>query len=406
MATSNNAFGKKIKFLRTSRHWTQNDLFDHSGVSQGELSRIENGNFRELNIDTIKSLADAFEVSAEILVRGTTFAQLFGQSDVLAVGRPYEGDPFTCYFASALTNLTDKQLREIEALDQKVHEILANYQSYPILLYRPRLNTSPKFNPEVSARQVYDIDQGRVTTADLIILAALFPSLGAGMELQLALQSCSSIILLVKEGQPLSRMVEGCPARKVIIRYKNLPDLESKLVEVLNELLPVLAEFRFSQLEPNKEKLDLELGERIRLLREQRGMDQATLARMIGVDSACIQSLESKPEQISNPSLRLLRRIARALGAAESYIISGYDVPIHQKIPIFNEHLEALRSLSREINMPADDYTKLWKDHVEQYQYVLSAPGVDRRTDIGDKKYWSKRYEQFKRSKGENRKLF
>jgi hypothetical protein len=66
------------------------------------------------------------------------------------------------------------------------------------------------------------------------------------MELQLALQSCTSIILIKKKDQPLSRMVKGCPAIIRIVEYENLSELDEKLVEAMDDLLPAISELRLA----------------------------------------------------------------------------------------------------------------------------------------------------------------
>jgi transcriptional regulator with XRE-family HTH domain len=402
MSNNDSKFGEKVRYFRTKKGWKQEVLAAEAGLNQSEISKIENGHVKGLKEDTIRKVANALELQPEALARGTTFAALFGQSPILPFGTVDQGPPLISYFASALTGLTNEQETEIKDLDQKVDEICRNYASYPIALYRPRLKTSPKDNPDVPAREVYEIDQERVATADLIILAAIFPSLGAGMELQLALQSCSSVILLKKSGQPLSRMVLGCPARLEIIEYNGLAELENKIVETIDHLLPFFAEFRFSHPQSANVSDELEFGKRMQQLREQRKLSHSDLARIVGVGTACIEALEAKSERITNPSLQMLRRIAKALYTSESYLISGQQ----SLDSTFLEHSEALRNLADEINMPVGDLNQLWNGHFEQYKYELSIPGVENRAEIGDKKYWVKRYEQFKKERAKGKKLF
>jgi hypothetical protein len=98
----------------------------------------------------------------------------------------------------------------------------------------------------------------------------------------------------------------------------------------------------------------------------------------------------------------MLRRIAKALYTSESYLISGQQ----SLDSTFLEHSEALRNLADEINMPVGDLNQLWNGHFEQYKYELSIPGVENRAEIGDKKYWVKRYEQFKKERAKGKKLF
>lgn len=406
MNDGNNTFGEKVRFFRTNRHWTQEQLAEKADLSQAEVSKIEKGHFRGPKEETIKKLARALEIAPEMLVRGTLFAPLFGQSEVLPFGSAYQGPPLTSYFASALTGLTDQELREIEALDQKVDEICRNYTAYPVVLYRPRLYTSPRTNPDVSPSQVYEIDQERVSTADLVILAAIFPSLGAGMELQLAYQSCSSVILLAKQGQPLSRMVVGCPAKKEVIEYNDFTDLGIKMVQAMDRLLPLLAEYRFSHPQSQNEFVDFELGQRIGQSRERRKLSRSDLARIVGVDVACIEALETKPEQVTNPSIKILRRVARALNVSEAFVITGHQVPIQHQNPLFSEHLTTLRAFASEISMPTDDFEELWRNHVELYEYELSLPGAEKRTEIGDQKYWIRKHDDLQKEKTKGKKLF
>ena len=399
--------GDKIRQFRTRRHWKQDVLADKSGVSQPEISKIETGSLTP-SLDLIKRIAQALEIPPEILVAGTAFASLFGQSDALPIGPEDEALPLLAYFASALTGLNDEQRKKIETLDEKVDEICRSYKGHPVVLYRPRTKTDPNANPDVPAREVYEIDQERVATADLLILAAVFPSLGAGMELQLALQACSSVILLVENGQPLSRMVIGCPVKKEIIYYSDLSDLEVRLREALKKLLPDLMEFRAGHQQVQNVVIDYELGRRVRDLRVQRGLSSPELARRVGVDADCIDILESesKPEQISNPSLRLLRRVAQALATSEAYLISGHVPPIHLTNPIFKKHREYLEAFAQEINMPFGEFEELWKDHVEMYQYELSVSGADKRIEIGDRRYWVERHGRYEEKSSKGKGLF
>ena len=228
------------------------------------------------------------------------------------------------------------------------------------------------------------------------------------MELQLALQACSSVILLVENGQPLSRMVIGCPVKKEIIYYSDLSDLEVRLREALKKLLPDLMEFRAGHQQVQNVVIDYELGRRVRDLRVQRGLSSPELARRVGVDADCIDILESesKPEQISNPSLRLLRRVAQALATSEAYLISGHVPPIHLTNPIFKKHREYLEAFAQEINMPFGEFEELWKDHVEMYQYELSVSGADKRIEIGDRRYWVERHGRYEEKSSKGKGLF
>ena len=71
MDTAKKLFGEKVFFFRKKRQYKQETLRDLSGVSQAEISRIERGRYQEIKVETIISLAQAFEVDPDELVRGT-----------------------------------------------------------------------------------------------------------------------------------------------------------------------------------------------------------------------------------------------------------------------------------------------------------------------------------------------
>jgi 2'-deoxynucleoside 5'-phosphate N-hydrolase len=407
MFDTRTAFGDKVREFRNRRHWKQEVLATRSKLSQAEISKIENGN-KEPTKELIEKLANALEIPPEILVGGTPLSSLFGQAESLPVGPEDSAPPLLAYFASALTGLDQNQRTELWALDEVVHEVCNSYGSYPIVLYRPRTKTDPTDNPDVPPREVYEIDQEHVATADLLILATIFPSLGAGMELQLAYQACTCVILIKKKGQPLSRMVTGCLVRQEIVEYTDLSELEAKVREAIDKLLPDLTAARLMHRHSPNTAAEYELGQRIREMRDKRKMSSEKLARLIGVAPATIENLESesRSEQINNPSLRMLRRIALSLSTTETYLISGHVPPIHSTNPIFQIHREALDTYAREVDMPFSDYDELWKEHVEIFQYELSVAGADKRTEIGDRKYWVEKYERLKEKRHKGPGLF
>lgn len=390
-------FGDKIKLLREKKGWKQDVLAAEASLSQSEISKIENGTIRVAD-ETILKLAEALEVGVEFLARNTVYASSFGNFPLANVGNTNQNQPITAYFASALTGLRDAERNEVTELDERVSLICKGYSRYSIALYRPRLKTSPTENPEVSSRDVYDIDQERVASSDLIFLAAIFPSLGAGMELQLALQSCKSIILIKKKDVNLSRMVLGCPAVIQTVEYKELSDLNTGLVKAMDSLLPAVAELglRNPQLDDS-----FALGNRIKQLRLQRNYKEDQLARQIGVDANYIESLESKSEHIVNPSLEIIRRIAKALLTSESYLISGQHIN-----SVFIDHFDGVRDYAKKFNLSFAEGDELWSFHTETYGKDFSMIGVSNRAEVGDEKYWKDLQKYLKEQKEKGGRLF
>jgi transcriptional regulator with XRE-family HTH domain len=54
--------GQKIRQIRKSRRWTQSDLASRIGVTQSDLSRMENGEYK-VGLDTLFRILQAFELS-------------------------------------------------------------------------------------------------------------------------------------------------------------------------------------------------------------------------------------------------------------------------------------------------------------------------------------------------------
>ena len=140
------------------------------------------------------------------------------------------------------------------------------------------------------------------------------------------------------------------------------------------------------------------LGLRIADLLDRRSINAKTLARMVGIGEAAIESLLSKPEQVSNPSLRMLRRIARALGVSEAFLTTGHELLIQLVNPTFATHLQELLVVSRESKMEHEVFDHLWKTHVDNYKHELSSTSASFRADIGHKRYWQDQLKAFQKS--------
>ena len=59
---------ERLKGLRKERGWTQKELQAMSGVPYTTISRIERGNPRQINTNTLVALADALEVTTDYLL--------------------------------------------------------------------------------------------------------------------------------------------------------------------------------------------------------------------------------------------------------------------------------------------------------------------------------------------------
>src|SRR6185503_15025455 len=79
--------------------------------------------------------------------------------------------------------------------------------------YVPHKATDPKLHPNVTAAEVYARDRFHVLSADLVIAFLAPPSLGVGIELELAAAALLPVIALQPKGSVVSRMARGVPTR-------------------------------------------------------------------------------------------------------------------------------------------------------------------------------------------------
>ena len=76
-------FGTRLKTLRESRNWTQEDLAGRSMVPAGMISHFETGQRQTASADNLVKLANAFDVTIDYLVGRTDEPDL--ASDRIAV---------------------------------------------------------------------------------------------------------------------------------------------------------------------------------------------------------------------------------------------------------------------------------------------------------------------------------
>lgn len=62
------SFANRLTELRKKRGWNQKELSEHSKVSQATISRIENGEVKEVRGEALRRLAGALETSVDYLI--------------------------------------------------------------------------------------------------------------------------------------------------------------------------------------------------------------------------------------------------------------------------------------------------------------------------------------------------
>ena len=103
--------------------------------------------------------------------------------------------------------------------------------------YVPHLNTDPVRHKHVTPGQVDFIDRTAVTSAILVIAVADNPSLGVGIEVEMAYHAAKPVVLVCQqqllEQRRISRLIRGNPAVTRELSYSDFPDALTQLKEFL-----------------------------------------------------------------------------------------------------------------------------------------------------------------------------
>lgn len=130
---------------------------------------------------------------------------------------------FDVYVAGELTRCANPEEQK------KFYEDIAELcRECGLSVYLPHQHTDPIKHPHVSPEEVYKKDYDIVANAKIIIAYVGQPSLGVGIELEIAKNNNTGIILVFQKDEKVSRMARGIPDVK-IIRYDSKEDALNQL---------------------------------------------------------------------------------------------------------------------------------------------------------------------------------
>ena len=146
-----------------------------------------------------------------------------------------EKDSKIAYICGPLTELDPREKRRAkyfyDFLANLIEKITGKYPFVPHHYY------DPKKHPNFSPSQVDSAERSQICEkTSFLVVAALAPSWGGGIEVEMANKSGVPVIILCKEGKRLSRLLEGNPSVREVIIYSNREDLASELESVLKRL--------------------------------------------------------------------------------------------------------------------------------------------------------------------------
>ena len=287
------------------RELSQTQLEEVSGIAQSTISKIFKRT-QDPSPDNLKKLCRAIGVRLSDL---TNEIELFGHE---LVG----------YLATPLTGLSGQEDGELRKIVDRIRALVAaeEFKDPHFDLYWPGDHTHPRNNPDFTPSQVYLTDRSRASTYDFIILLCVSPSYGVGQENEIATQAGLSAIRLVPRS--ISRMMRGAFINAKDVEYRG--SLSTGIDFPEQELLDALrairrAHFRRQAFYKNLNGHDF--GERLRKLINERGGDYEKFADDVGINLYYLHALMQEPFNVTNPSIKLLKRIAALLGESVGYLV-------------------------------------------------------------------------------------
>lgn len=364
--------------LLESRGLTQTQLQQASGVPQSTISKVLNRT-QEPTTDVLRKLFKGMG---------------FDLNDII-----HESSNATCelmgYLATPLTGLSDAEDHNLRKVVGRLKATASSeeFQNPRFDLYWPGDFTHPKDNANFTGPQVYRTDRARASSFNFIVLLCAAPSFGVGQENEIATQAGLPAIRLVPE--KISRMMEGSFLKAKNLRYTGslatgIAFDESEFKEALRSIQIAY----FAQLPLFRNLNGNDFGERLRRLISERSGNSQDFADRLGVSLGYVQVMQDEPFVISNPSARLLKRMALLLGVSVGYLLGE----TRDADPIWLQSHASWRSWMRDNpTVEANVAVELWDQWKAEYHPAARTPSILSFRD-GQKAMtvidWDKRYKQ------------
>jgi len=134
------------------------------------------------------------------------------------------------YVSGALTGVNEPD--SVKRFYESIAELCKAFNMNP---YVPHLNSDPIAHPDLSPREVYEMDKREISRAELVIAYVGIPSLGVGSEIEIARENDIPVILLYEKNKKISRMIRGNPAIMAEISFTNFDNALQQLQAFLEE---------------------------------------------------------------------------------------------------------------------------------------------------------------------------
>lgn len=136
----------------------------------------------------------------------------------------------TAYLSCGLTRAPEATRSLYDTLKKACAEV-------GVELYCPHEYSDPSHKTEsLNPQEVYELNKKRVQENEVVVAYVGEPSLGVGIELEIAREVGKPIILLSETGSKVSRMARGVPGVIYHVEFENGEDAKRKLQLVLRQL--------------------------------------------------------------------------------------------------------------------------------------------------------------------------
>ena len=378
-----------VTFLRTlieRRRIKQTNLAGDSGVSQSEISKIVHCE-KTPTVEQLSKLFKALGLSpSEILYE-------INDSPEEILG----------YLATPLTAVVADITKEkcLTSVVQKLRDVASVFTEPRFNLYWPGDFTHPVKHKQIPASQVYITDRSRASAFDFIVLFCAEPSYGVGQENEISTQAGLPAIRLVPTG--MSRMMHGSFIRSTDVVYSgslttSIDFDESQFKAALQGIRS--SYFRLQAFAVQRNGNDF--GKRLRnLLHDRTSGDYEEFAKDIGVSLDYIHAMMAEPFTVSNPSVRILKRMSVRLQVSVGHLLG--EAP--QVDPVITESKASwLRWLKGSPNINGALAVEIWEDWNEQVSNARALSVGSARNPTGatamQEKDWQSRYQKKERVRG------
>lgn len=338
---------------------------------------------------------------------GEGFAIDFDPGNALGFNRSANPmlDPMVlhAYLASPLTNLDEPVKIENEAVRACIRTLFGRYefQGVQFQVYDPGEVTPP--GTKHTDDEVYVMDHHQTSQADFVIFLVLAPSLGVGMEAQIAADCNLPRLVVSKKGTAISRMFRGlfCPTI-AWIEYENVADAREQVGRQLPVIASAAVKSAIGRRAQVREFCAEQIGVQVLKSRLVQGISLPQLAEMTDIREGWLQRLEWDPCLAAGLTLIQFHRIANVLRAKASISTTGLPtLRAGQSQPELTrrqlDSLETLVEFVQQGRQSIDDtrVVAIWRDYILQgvgtLQGVAQEPDPDEFTVTVEE--WRGRYE-------------